>query len=78
MDHYYVGTLKIIAYIVNVVFKNLTGTYLPIFCALTKLGIGMGQRQVFMQLDLHNTCHFNLTDHFQNWSLAKIKVPIVR
>ena len=25
MDHYYVGILKIIAYIVNVVFKNLTG-----------------------------------------------------
>ena len=38
----------------------------------------------FLRKTLHNTCHFNLTVHFQNWSLqltlkitwslAKIKV----
>ncbi len=63
--------------------KNLTGTY-PInrffslkilieliFCASTILGIGKRQNKgiFFMKLDLYYTCHFNLTDHFQNWSL---------
>ena len=52
---------------------------------LNKLG---KKKPPYINWFLHNTCHFNLTVHFQNWSLqlilkitwslAKIKVVIVK